>query len=270
MLGPVRFTHIEDCAKEAIQKWKTGNTAATTKKRKVGEEHDLNITTAGTAAVEVPFSQPGPQTPMRPEEVQRQRHLLIKELQERDANIAILRKLLDDKKAKVDPLQSPSSSAPSKSMSPSKLPDYSSMTLVRLQAMDKARDASISYLLKELDKVDKEQEAEDELDAAFAEANKQKQLEDDWNTMEMELAKEKAAASTGVKSKQPIKSPPPKKAQTPDAFDDGDDEDVFDEAWKANEQLLTPKKSQGVQVNDEDLPDSPARRAPKKRADAAG
>jgi Uncharacterized protein family UPF0029 len=265
-LGPVRFTHIEECAKEAIQKWRNGRTAATadTKKRRLGEELGTDIANAGIPAVQapssqIPSSQPGPQA-MRPEEVQRQRRALVKELQDRDSSIAVLRKLLDDKKAKFDHFQSPpASSAVSKSLSPSKVPDYSSLTLVRLQAMEKARDASISYLLKELDKVDKEQAEDDELDAAFKEVNDRKELEAAWNTMEQELAKEKQDTAKS-KGKAPSNQKAPQRPKTPDPFEGGDDDDVFDEAWKANEQLLTPKKSKGVQVNDGDLPESPARR----------
>ncbi|KAF1845889.1 uncharacterized protein K460DRAFT_366735 [Cucurbitaria berberidis CBS 394.84] len=120
-IGPIRFTHMENCAKEAIWKWKVADTEArqeqVTKKQKVDEE-------------------------MKQKE-------LVKNLQERDYNIFALRKLLSEKKAK---LQGEEPAPPT----PSKPQAYETMSMEALMRVDKARDATIAFILKHIDKVDEE------------------------------------------------------------------------------------------------------------------
>ena len=120
-IGPIRFTHIENCAKEAIWNWKTANSNAiqeqATKKQKTDEEA--------------------------------RRIELVKNLQERDYNIFALRKLLAEKKAK---LQDEEVAPPT----PQKPQVYEKMVLDALLRVDKARDATIAFILKQIDKVDEE------------------------------------------------------------------------------------------------------------------
>ncbi|KAG9196534.1 hypothetical protein G6011_01655 [Alternaria panax] len=120
-IGPVRFTHIENCAKEAIWKWKVADSEIkkeqATKKQRIDEEA--------------------------------KREELVQNLQERDYNVFALRKLLSQKKAK---LQDEEPAQPT----PQKMQDYGKMTMDALMRVDKARDATIAFILKQIDKVDEE------------------------------------------------------------------------------------------------------------------
>ena len=120
-IGPIRFTHIENSAKDAIWKWKVADTEIkkeqATKKQRVDEEA--------------------------------KREELIKNLQERDYNIFALRKLLSQKKAQ---LQDEEPAPPT----PQKMQDYGKMTMDALTRVDKARDATIAFILKQIDKIDEE------------------------------------------------------------------------------------------------------------------
>lgn len=156
LLGPVRFKHIEDVAKEAIGKWrdevKGEIEEKEAKRRRIEEERD--------------------------EEEQRGR--LAKVLVERDASIEVLRHLLKDKTTKVENSYTKDTSettrpkstidggaatatslkprAPVASQSPSKPPlDYNSMPLTRLRILEKARDATIAAILKRLDEIEQQQ-----------------------------------------------------------------------------------------------------------------
>jgi hypothetical protein len=120
-IGPIRFTHIENCAKEAIWKWKVADDEAkkeqATKKQKVNDEA--------------------------------RRKELVKDLQERDYNIFSLRKLLSEKKAK---LQDEETALPT----PQKGQAYEKMSMDALMRVDRARDATIAFTLRQIDKVDEE------------------------------------------------------------------------------------------------------------------
>ncbi|KAF1950743.1 hypothetical protein CC80DRAFT_426253 [Byssothecium circinans] len=121
-IGPIRFTHMEDCAKQAIWNYKSTieslaqETAA--KKQKLEEET--------------------------------KRKELEDNLRERDLNIFVLRKLLADKKAKLND-EEPAPPTPQKPP-----PDYGEMSLEALGRVDKARDATIAFILKQIDKVEEE------------------------------------------------------------------------------------------------------------------
>lgn len=118
-IGPIRFTHMETCAKEAIRKYADAVAQAqqeqATKKQKIDEEA--------------------------------RRSDLICNLQERDYNIFALRKLLCEKKAKA---QGEHAQPPT----PQKLQDYGALTMEALLRVDKARDATIAFILKQIDKMD--------------------------------------------------------------------------------------------------------------------
>lgn len=120
-IGPIRFTHIENCAKEAIWKWKVASTQlerdAASKKQKVDDEA------------------------MRKE--------LVKNLLERDFNIFTLRKLLAEKKAELEEQEVVPPT-------PQKPQVYEKMGMDALKRVDKARDATIAFILKQIDKVEEE------------------------------------------------------------------------------------------------------------------
>jgi putative IMPACT (imprinted ancient) family translation regulator len=120
-IGPIRFTHIENCAKEAIWKWKVASTQverdAASKKQKVDDEA--------------------------------QRRELVKNLQERDFNIFSLRKLLAEKKAELEEQEV---ALPT----PQKPQPYEKMGTDALKRVAKARDATIAFILKQIDKTEEE------------------------------------------------------------------------------------------------------------------
>ncbi|KAF2624285.1 hypothetical protein BU25DRAFT_301023, partial [Macroventuria anomochaeta] len=128
-IGPVRFAHIENCAKEAIWKWKVATSEAekeeTSKKQRVDDE-------------------------ARKKE-------LVEELTQRDHSVFALRKLLAEKKAKL----SGEKAAPP---TPQKEVEYGTMGLDVLKRLDKARDATIAAILKQMDKVDEDLELLEGLD----------------------------------------------------------------------------------------------------------
>ena len=121
LLGPARFTHIENAAREAVQLWKH-SIEETAKRRKIEIDES------------------------------KEKQRLVQSLEQRDQSITVLRQLLAERSAKksqdeVSP-NTPSSQAVS---SPSRGLDYSSMPLPRLKQLDKAKDASISWILKQID-----------------------------------------------------------------------------------------------------------------------
>jgi len=170
LLGPVRFKHMEDAAKEAISVWRDQQRGGGLKRQKMEES--------------VP-QRSQPET-MRPEELQRRKRELIRTLQRRDESISTLRTLLEQKKsaffATANPSQ-PSSSTTSNS-SPARNIDYEKMPFPRLQALEHARDASIAFLLKQIDKVEQEQAEETERQRKIAAAQaveEEEDLEDAWS-----------------------------------------------------------------------------------------
>jgi putative IMPACT (imprinted ancient) family translation regulator len=143
LLGPVRFRWIEQVAREAINAYKAGR-----KKAKIDSADEK----------------------MTPREITRERERLLKELPERDTNIVILRQLLAEKKEKIGVEDSKVTESPAK-----KGPTiaYASWKLDQLQAVEKARDATIEFLLRELDKTDEQEKEEEELDHIFQAAEKE-------------------------------------------------------------------------------------------------
>jgi hypothetical protein len=133
------------------------------------------------------FSSSQEATTMQPEDVQRKRKAIIAELQQRNHSITVLRDLLEQKRAKVaEYLGSPPQSSPKpQSASPTKTPDYSSMTVVRLQALEKARDASIEFLLKAINKAEEEEKRIVAEEEAGEEA-----IEEAWNEFKQEAPEE--------------------------------------------------------------------------------
>jgi Uncharacterized protein family UPF0029 len=120
-IGPVRFTHIENCAKEAIWKWKMAMAEA---------------------------EKEGAVKKQRADDDARKKEL-IEELAQRDHSIFALRKLLAEKKARL----SGDEMVP---VTPQKGMEYAKMGLDVLKRLDKARDATIAAILKQMDKLDED------------------------------------------------------------------------------------------------------------------
>jgi putative IMPACT (imprinted ancient) family translation regulator len=122
MLGPARFAHIENSAGDAIRAWRQNEDSEGQKRRRV-EDEDMEKAT------------------------------LIVELADRDQNILVLRRLLEEKTKQTQPQaeQKPPSRPPLPA------PDYSSMPLERLRQFDKARDSTVAFLLKKIDQAEKQE-----------------------------------------------------------------------------------------------------------------
>lgn len=140
LLGPVRFAHIERCAREAVGAYLDAVAArdggGKGKKRKVDD-----VDGGEEAAAE---------------QQERERKRLVRELPERDESIATLRTLLAEKKGEVGGSQR-------QGASPGKPVAYERMGVEALRRLEKARDATLGWLLKSID------EAEDVLSAVTRE-----------------------------------------------------------------------------------------------------
>jgi len=190
LLGPVRFKHIEDVAKSAIEAWRVEQGGGSAKRQRVEEQ-------------ELQQSQSPSKETMRPEELQRRRKELVQTLQLRDESITTLRALLEEKKNVANP-SSPQAANPS----PSRTVNYDILPFNRLQALENARDASIGFLLKQIDKAEKDQAEKLELDQRKAKADaelkaaqEEDELDDAWDEMEaaMKAAETKSESKTESK-----------------------------------------------------------------------
>ncbi|KAF1823889.1 ribosomal protein S5 domain 2-like protein [Dissoconium aciculare CBS 342.82] len=129
MLGPARFTHIETCAQEAIHRWEDHQVEERAKRQKIANE-------------------------------EAERGRLVKTLEDRDNSIVVLRTLALEKEQAVTAEKPSSTEQTSKSAVTASrtqvqhTPDYGAMQLERLRALDKARDATLSFLLKRIDKAE--------------------------------------------------------------------------------------------------------------------
>ncbi|KAF2015908.1 hypothetical protein BU24DRAFT_422218 [Aaosphaeria arxii CBS 175.79] len=131
MIGPARFAHIENTAKEAVRKWQSAReelkTEEAAKRRKVEQD------------------------------AERQSLELI--LKERDSNIFALRGLLARKKAKLEDTEV----AP---LTPQRPMNYASMSLETLKRQEKARDATIASILHRINDVEDQMKKMDALEDA--------------------------------------------------------------------------------------------------------
>jgi putative IMPACT (imprinted ancient) family translation regulator len=144
MLGQVRFAHIENSASEAVRQWTNHVGEQQAKKRRVEEE-----------VVE--------------------KEKLVKALAKRDQSIGVLRALAAEKEKLAKEAADAESSAagglnsqpiivdatrdtvpPPPRPEPSSQTgiDYTTMTVERLRALDKARDATLAFVLKRIDKAE--------------------------------------------------------------------------------------------------------------------
>ncbi|KAI4232874.1 MAG: hypothetical protein L6R40_007278 [Gallowayella cf. fulva] len=128
MLGPVRFDHIKKCAREAITEYISSSTPEQqSKKAKRIVEDDTK------------------------------RNDLIRILPERDQSISVLRGLLAEKQASIT-TSSPKTEV-QKGSSPAKVPDYTKLPLSALENLERARDATIGWILGQIEKAEAAQDA---------------------------------------------------------------------------------------------------------------
>lgn len=173
LLGPARFKHIEDVAKGAVDAWRNEQNGGSSKRARVDDQGVFEATvTAGQT--------------MTPDELSRRKKVIITTLQRRDESIAALRMLLEQKRNS----NSAALTSPQPVASPSRVPDYTSMPFMRLQALETARDNTISFLLKSIDKAEAEAEAHAEVirrkavsDAALKAVQDADELDDAWEEM---------------------------------------------------------------------------------------
>ena len=118
----MRFAHIENTAKDAIRHWQS-TTDQAPKKIKV----DPAVNEA--------------EDKLR----------LVRQLKQRDQSISVLRKLLTEKTEAMAARGEEAKAGPPPSSSPAQLPQYEGLSLLRLRQLDKARDATISWVLKRID-----------------------------------------------------------------------------------------------------------------------
>lgn len=121
MLGPVRFDHIKNSARDAIMQW-SRDRERSAKKAKIQED-----------------------------EAEKER--LMQTLPERDQSIIVLRDLLAEKSQQ-------SSSALGGKSNPAKTPDYSTLPLATLEKLEQVRDATIGWILKQIETAEKVQAEE--------------------------------------------------------------------------------------------------------------
>lgn len=119
MLGPARFDHIRDCAREAISASLQDSEKAS-KRLRIREEI-------------------------------KSKDRLARVLQERDQSIAVLRALLAEK-TKVNPSDSSASSITAK------VSQYSNLPLPTLEKLEQVRDATIGWILKQIEKAETAQQ----------------------------------------------------------------------------------------------------------------
>jgi len=143
MLGPVRFTHMEEAARGAVRAWQEYGVEERARKRRVEEEG-------------------------------REKEKLVKVLAERDRSIVVLRALAAEKEQKVKAVSgflgkqaadvvavpvivdaTANGSSPKKEDPGSTSGmDYVSMPVERLRSLEKARDATLGFLLKRIDEAE--------------------------------------------------------------------------------------------------------------------
>jgi putative IMPACT (imprinted ancient) family translation regulator len=131
MLGPARFDHIRDSAREAITAWRQESEKASKR--------------------------------LRAKEDIKNRDQLARILQERDHSITVLRSLLAEKTKSISSDLSPPNT-------PAKVPQYSTLPLLTLTKLEKVRDATIGWILKQIEAAEVAQQADIETGAVEAPA----------------------------------------------------------------------------------------------------
>ena len=136
LLGPVRFVHIENCAKAAIGKW-TSNTIV----HRTNQERHCSVK----------------RRPISAEDDERERARLTRVLAKRDHSIDVLRELLAAKQR----LAVSESSAEKALTAPEKKyvqpPVYNGMPVQTLRKLEISKDATIAWVLRKIDEVEEAQ-----------------------------------------------------------------------------------------------------------------
>ena len=132
LLGPARFEHIVNVAREAIGKWKQSmGIGAAAKKVKV--ETTVELT---------------------PEQEAEQKERLLKQLRDRDGSIKVLRELLAEKQSTPSqPVHDAAAVRQPQGSQDKQMtgPNYAVMPLKTLRQLEKARDTTITWILKQID-----------------------------------------------------------------------------------------------------------------------
>ncbi|KIX95410.1 uncharacterized protein Z520_08927 [Fonsecaea multimorphosa CBS 102226] len=151
LLGPVRFTHIESVAREAVRKWREsvggGGGAGVGSKRRRLLDSDPDNDAAGVGVGEGDGHD---------DDEAALKSRLADQLAERDRSIVVLRGLLADK---TKPASSTTEEKTPSSPGLAKKIEYSEMPLVKLKQLEKARDATIAFILRQLDKLEEEEKS---------------------------------------------------------------------------------------------------------------
>ena len=128
MLGPIRFDHMKNCATDAVLKWKDESEVASKRLKLEASDRD-------------------------------ERARLIEELPKRDQSIVVLRGLLAEKKMTTT---TTTTGAVAK-RDPSVAIDYSKLPLSALRKLDQVRDATIGWILKQIETIEQSQGELDEV-----------------------------------------------------------------------------------------------------------
>ena len=174
LLGPVRFRHIENCAREAIKVWAgeekgmgnggrdgngdgNGGSLEARRKRVAGLGAGEEAAVSGKDDVSYDDGNALREASLR------------RILAERDASIATLRDLLAEKTSDLARLARNESAPKEKEddgsraiRSPAKVVDYSAMDLVTLRRREKASDATIAWILGQIDRAEEKQKKQKE------------------------------------------------------------------------------------------------------------
>ena len=154
LLGPVRFEHIRLSAREAVMAWlkerERGECSVKIKKVKVGADEDED----------------------GERERERERERLLSTLPERDHSITILRDLLKEKSAPSSAVaatseakdavaekerkSTPTTTPTSTTTTTKTVVDYASLPLPTLAKLEHVRDATIGWILKQIEKAERE------------------------------------------------------------------------------------------------------------------
>lgn len=181
MLGPVRFDHLRNCARASVGEWRRRRRRS----RAVGEE--LGGVPRGEGVEGEGEGERGKRVKLteREWETEAERDRLIKELPERDGSIAVLRGLLAEKKKKggedvneervgeeakgtgkaVEERGDGTKGVSHESIMPATptrmAPAYEKMPLEALRKLEKVRDATIGWILKQIEDAEQKGEAQD-------------------------------------------------------------------------------------------------------------
>ncbi|USP75374.1 hypothetical protein yc1106_02648 [Curvularia clavata] len=159
-IGPIRFRHIEASARAAIHNAQVASSSLSSSSSSSRAQPD-NHSSAKKQKIDA-------------EAQEAQRKELVAALQERDYNITALRKLLSEKKARL--LGEPGEEV----KTPQKGVEYEGMSLDALLRLDKARDATVAFVLKQIDKVDEEMKLVEALEGeGTEEANQEAERKED-------------------------------------------------------------------------------------------